>query len=149
MRVESGESGGVGGKMIVDEAVGDLGKDGERYVMPIALCRPVTSRFAGMKAIVTSPGLPVGINGGIAKRMMVSDAESEKCVKVQTRFGSKYFHPLIFFAAAGSASMSVPSRSGGSCRRVASWQWSGLSWLIRMRSGSGSSERCRTQDGTT
>ena len=33
--------------------------------MPIALWRPDTSSFAGMKAIVASPGVPPGVKGGI------------------------------------------------------------------------------------
>jgi len=83
----------------------------------------------------------VETEAGMAKRVMVSGAESEKVVKASTRSGSKYFHPRIFLAAAGSARMMVFARPGGSWRRVASWQWSGLSWLIRMISGF-SSDRC-------
>lgn len=122
MPEELGDSGGVGGESTVERKAGDSCGEGGRYVMPMALCNPVTSRFVRMHATVTSPGVPVEAEGGIAKRVIVSEAESEKVVKARTRSGSKYFHALIFLAAAGSARMMEPSRSGGSCRRVASWQ---------------------------
>ena len=84
MGIESsgiGESGGVGGIVptngelvrgnmredifarLLKDTGGIIGGDigaattGGRYVMPIALCTPARSRFAGMKLMVTSPGL--------------------------------------------------------------------------------------------
>lgn len=41
--------------------------------------------------------------------------------------GLKCFIALIFLAAAGSASMEVSDDDGSNWRKVASWQWSGLS----------------------
>lgn len=41
--------------------------------------------------------------------------------------GLKCFIPLIFLAAAGSASTVVSDDDGSNWRRVSSWQWSGLS----------------------
>lgn len=38
---------------------------GGRYVIPIALCRPVTSNLVGINAIVASPGLPPAVKGGM------------------------------------------------------------------------------------
>ena len=58
----------------------------------------------------------------MAKRVMVSGAESEKVLNERTWSGLKYFQALIFLAAAGSARMVVPSRPGESWRSVASWQ---------------------------
>lgn len=126
---ECGEPGGVGGslefsvrKSMFEREARGFDNEGARYVTPMALCNPVISRFVVMKAMVTSPGVPVGWNAGMAKRMTVSDFVSEKGIKAQTRSGAKYFHPLIFLTAAGSAKTSVSSRSGESWRRVASWQ---------------------------
>lgn len=82
--------------------------------MPMALCKPVTSRLAGMYVTVTSPGVRVEGKAGMAKRVMDSYAESENVVRAWTRSGSKYFHPRIFLAAAGSARMMVSSSPGGS-----------------------------------
>lgn len=75
--------------------------EGGRYVMPIALCRPVISRFAFMKAMVTSPKIAPGADEGSEKRMMESGRLSEKMGRAWTREGSKCFQPRIFFAAAG------------------------------------------------
>jgi len=60
---------------------------------------------------------------------------------------SKYFQDFIFLAAESSAKMSVFAPFGGSCLSVCLWQWSVLSWLIKMMSGSGSSCREDTQEG--
>lgn len=50
----------------MSSAVDRLGAEvGGRYVIPIALCRPVISNLVGINAIVASPGLPPGIKGGI------------------------------------------------------------------------------------
>lgn len=49
--------------------------------MPTALCRPVISRFAGIKAMVASPGRPPGVGFGIMKRMMVSCFWLEKGIR--------------------------------------------------------------------
>lgn len=45
---------------------------GGRYVIPIALCRPVISNLVGINAIVASPGLPPDIKGGIKNLMIDS-----------------------------------------------------------------------------
>ena len=50
--------------------------------MPMALCKPVTSRFAGIKATVTSPGKPPGVELGITKRTIESCFLLEKGVRV-------------------------------------------------------------------
>ena len=39
--------------------------------------------------------------------------------------------------------------SGGRCSNVSAWQWSGLSWEIRIRSGSGSSASDSMQGSMT
>lgn len=49
--------------------------------MPTALCRPVMSRLAGIKATVASPGNPPGTELGITKRMIVSRFRLEKGVR--------------------------------------------------------------------
>lgn len=50
----------------MSSAVDRLGAEvGGRYVIPIALCKPVISNLVGINAIVASPGLPPGIKGGI------------------------------------------------------------------------------------
>ena len=54
--------GGVGMEKFVGRAAAE---DGGRYVMPIALWRPDTSSFAGMKAMVASPGKPPSAIGGM------------------------------------------------------------------------------------
>ena len=45
--------------------------------MPTALCKPDTSSLAGMNAMVTSPGVPAGDNGGTRKRTTDSGFRSE------------------------------------------------------------------------
>lgn len=51
------------------------------------------------------------------------------------RSGSKKFQDLIFFAAARVARMLMSLFLGkGSEQRVSRWQWSGLSWLIIIKS---------------
>ena len=49
--------------------------------MPTALCRPVMSRLAGIKATVASPDKPFGTVLGIVKRMTVSCFWLEKGVR--------------------------------------------------------------------
>ncbi len=56
--------------------------------------------------------------------------------------------PLIFLAAAGMASMLVRVDAGFTCRRVGSWQWSGLSCETSTTLGSGISERLEIHEGT-
>lgn len=58
---------------------------------------------------------------------------------------SKYFQLRINLAAVGSAKMSVFVLDRGSCRRVASLQWSLRLWLMMTRSGSGRSCSVETQ----
>lgn len=88
--------------------------------MPMALCRPVMSRLAGIKATVASPGNPPGMGLGMLKRTMVSCFWLENGVSEWTFERSKYFHPRIFLAAAGSARIVVYFEEGLSWRRVAS-----------------------------
>jgi len=70
--VGGGVVGGVGGRLPSgiyvrpDPAVKTL--EGARYVMPIALCRPVKSRRPARRVIVTSPGVPRSENAGISMR---------------------------------------------------------------------------------
>lgn len=80
--------------------------DGGRYVMPMALWTPAMSNLAGMKEMVTSPGVPPGIIGWIPNLMMESGFFSysrNEC----TMSGLKNLKPRIFFAAAGSANIVV------------------------------------------
>lgn len=46
--------------------------------MPIALCRPDISSFAGMSAIVASPGVALGVEPGMRNLITVLDFRSEK-----------------------------------------------------------------------
>ncbi len=46
--------------------------------MPIALCRPDTSSFAGMSAIVASPGIAPGVEPGMRNLITVLGFLSEK-----------------------------------------------------------------------
>ena len=101
--------------------------DGGRYVIPRALCKPVKSRLVGIKAIVASPGMAPGMDEWMRNRTMESNFSFEKTGKVRTLEGSKYFHPRILLAAAGTAKIMVSRNEGSSWRSVASWQWSGLS----------------------
>lgn len=106
------------------------------------------SRFAGMKEMVASPGRLPGVEAEIWKRTMELGLQSEYMGSAWTWAGLKYFQPLIFFAAAGCARMTVWRNAGSNCRRVASWQWSDLSCEMRTRCGGGISDRWLTQDGT-
>ena len=45
--------------------------------MPTALCKPVMSYLAGIKAIVASPGLSAGVDPGMRKRIIESCFRSE------------------------------------------------------------------------
>lgn len=90
--------------------------------MPIALCRPDTSSFAGMSAIVASPGIAPGVEPGMRNLMTVLGFLSEKAGSAWTLSGSKCFVALILLAAAGSARIVVILDEGSSCRRVGSWQ---------------------------
>ena len=105
--------------------------------MPIALCRPDTSSFAGMSAIVASPGVALGVEPGMRNLITVLDFLSEKAGSAWTLEGSKCFIAFILLAAAGSARIVVSLDEGSSCRRVGSWQWSGLSCDISTTFGSG------------
>ena len=95
---------------------------GGRYVIPIALCRPVISRLAGMKAMVASPGSAPGTGDGIENRTIESNDLSEKVGKEKILDDLKYFHPRIFLAAAGTARIIPSLNEGSNWRRVASWQ---------------------------
>ena len=53
-------------------------QDGGRYVIPIALCRPDTSSFAGTSAIVASPGIDPGIAPGMRNLITALGFLSEK-----------------------------------------------------------------------
>ena len=118
-------------------------------MIPIALCKPVTSNLVGMKAIVASPGLPPAVKGGIKNRIIDSGFLSEYVGMVTTRERGKCLKPRIFLAADGSAKMVVRFDLGLSWRSVASWQWSGFSWDIRTTLGSGICERCSMHAGRT
>lgn len=100
---------------------------GGRYVIPMALCRPDTSSLAGINAMVTSPGRPPGVRGGMKNLTIDSGFRSEYGERAWICVGLKCFIPLIFLAAAGSARMVVSDDEGSNWRRVPSWQWSGLS----------------------
>lgn len=97
-------------------------KVGDRYVIPIALCKPVISNLVGMNAMVASPGLPPAIKGGIKNLMIEPGFLSEYVGIVTTRERGKCLKPRIFLAADGSARMVVTSESGFNWRSVASWQ---------------------------
>ena len=79
----------------------------------MALCKPDISLFAGIRAMVTSPRDALGENGGKIRRYMEFGFSSVCFVNAWMRDGSKCFHPRIFLAAAGVASM-VDRLSGGS-----------------------------------
>ncbi len=90
--------------------------------MPIALCRPDTSSFAGMSAMVASPGIAPGVEPGMRNLITVLGFLSEKAGSAWTLSGSKCFMVLILLAAAGSARIVVILDEGSNCRRVGSWQ---------------------------
>lgn len=95
---------------------------GGRYVIPIALCKPVISNLVGMNAIVASPGLPPAVKGGIKNLIIDPGFLSEYVGMVTTRERGKCWKPRIFLAADGSARTVVTFELGFSWRRVASWQ---------------------------
>ena len=112
--------------------------------MPIPLCTPVISRFDGMNASVTSPGIIPGYScsssffgGMLIRTILLSPSSSEKLAKEKTFPGTKYFHPRIRLAALASDKIIEPGSSGSSCLRVYSWQWSGLFCEIRITFGGG------------
>lgn len=86
----------------------------------MALCTLATSNFAGMKAMVASPGVPPGTIGGMQNLITESGFLSENGRSEWTMFGLKNFIPLILLAAAGSAKIVVMGDVGSSCRNVAS-----------------------------
>ena len=90
------------------------GAVGGRYVIPMALWRPVRSRFAGMNATVASPCSEADESPGIWKRIIEDGFSSENMGSACTFSGGKYFQLRIFFAAPGSARMRVRGRDGGS-----------------------------------
>jgi hypothetical protein len=124
---------------------------GGRYVMPMAVCRPVMSCFMESNAIVTSPALPSGVGAGIGMRRTEPEPTSScpafldglllvsHLRMVWILLASKCRQPRILRAAAGPATMMVLVPDGGRVRRDSSWQWSGLSWLTTTTSGSGMS----------
>ena len=57
---------------------------------PIALWTPARSTFAGMKAIVASPGEPPGTIGGMKNRITESGFFREKGRRLWTIAGLKY-----------------------------------------------------------
>lgn len=79
----------------------------------MALCKPEISLFAGIRAMVTSPGDALGEKGGKISRYMEFWFSSVYFVNAWMRDGSKCFHPRIFLAAAGVVSM-VDKLCGGS-----------------------------------
>lgn len=102
--------------------------------------------MAGIQVTVTSPHVPRGDGGGNTIRCMDWPSPSTYFGRACTRLGRKCFHERIFLAADGMARI-VASQSGGSWRKVASWQWSGLSWDISTRSGSRSRSLRLATDG--
>jgi hypothetical protein len=90
--------------------------------MPMALCKPDKSSRSGMKARVTSPGVPPGFRGGMRNLIIASGFRSEYIGSACTLEGLKCFMRRIFLAAAGAATMVVMITEGSSWRRVASWQ---------------------------
>jgi hypothetical protein len=95
--------------------------DGGRYVMPVALWTPAMSIFAGMKEMVTSPGVPPFMIGWMPNLMTESGFFSYSRNE-WTISGLKNLKPRIFLAAAGSARMVVMGDVGSNWRKVASWQ---------------------------
>ncbi len=115
--------------------------------MPMALCTPDTSILAGIKDMVASPGLPPDMTGGIQNLIIESGFFGENSRNAWTREGSKNLKLRILLAAADSAIIVVIGEVGSNWRKVASWQWSGLSCEMSTTFGSGICERFWTQEG--
>ena len=75
---------------------------------------------------MTSPCIPCECEAPIGLRCMFEGFVSSHLGSVRTFLASKYFHPLITFAAPGSASMIVFPPLAGNWVKVSRWQWSDL-----------------------
>ncbi len=95
-----GEAGGVSGRYARGfKKVDDVGG---RYVIPIALCKPVMSCFCDMYATETSPTVPSGSEDGRGIRWIVGlgpERKSSHFGRVTILEGSKYFQLRMVFAA--------------------------------------------------
>src|ERR1700710_3043721 len=103
--------------------------------MPIALRRPMMSRFAWRFVMVTSPGVVRGEKEGIWIRRTEFGLPASYVGKDCNEELLKCFHDLIFLTAAGIATI-VVRVSDGSEHSDSSWQWSGRCCDTRTISGS-------------
>lgn len=111
---EFGESGGVRGNICLNGENTEKAEDvGGRYVIPMALWRPVMSYFCGMKAIVTSPSVPPASRAGSWTRYNVEGRRSRHFGKVTTFLGSKYFQLRIILVEVEPARIMVFPPKGG------------------------------------
>lgn len=100
--------------------------EGARYVIPTAFRSPDMSFGCGMKAIVTSPACPPSIIGFMGILTMLSRPVTSHFGIVFTFSASKYFQLRMRRAEVGSARIILLVPVAGSCRSVASLQWSVL-----------------------